>query len=66
MKIENGVINLGYYDNANSDLSIGKSSDNQLNVNTTTGAMTDTTNLPVRNVTSYEVTEVRETKKKKE
>ena len=60
MQVNGNNVTFGYYDNANEDT--GKSSDNRLNVNTTTGAMTDDTNIPVGGVSSYEVSEVRTNK----
>ncbi|WMJ72528.1 PKD domain-containing protein [Cytophagaceae bacterium ABcell3] len=53
----NGNITFRYYDNASP--ATGKSLDNQLQLNTTTGAMRDDSDIPVGGVESYEVSEVR-------
>jgi len=60
MAINNGSISFGYYDNANEPM--GKSENNQFNVNTNTGEMIDNTDIPVGGVNSYEVSEVRTNK----
>jgi photosystem II stability/assembly factor-like uncharacterized protein len=56
-KDDDGSFSFGYYDNA--DASTGKSPDNQLSVDLTTGAATNSTNIGVGGVDSYEVSEVR-------
>ena len=57
---ENGNINFGYYDNASSKK--GKSDNNQLKMDTTTGTLTDETEIPVGGVSKYTVSEVRTNK----
>lgn len=53
-------ISLTYYDNANE--TDGKSSDNQFDLDLTTGKLEDTTNIPVGDVDKYEVSEIRRNK----
>lgn len=57
MQVNNGAVTFGYYHNANS--ATGKSTDNRFDVDSSTGAMQDNTNVGVGGVQSYTVSEVR-------